>query len=183
MVNFDLYGKIEKANIELVDINGFKYNVAEITVANIKGFKALVPIFTSVSEGDYIYSSEWELTRGEEGINPDKLAVRFDNLSVIDESEYTPLDYFRCKCVGLYITSEKCTLRSVGPRKKPLYLATLKIKDEKEEPFTVLITAFNKVAESLINVPRLSILAVDVCIKNKKYKPGYELCVSEFKVK
>lgn len=180
MKNLTIRGKVVDESTGLKDINGFKYRVVRADIANIKNFICYIPIFIEVGEGDCFETEDWVLTRHDEGYNPIELVARINTLTVIAADKYEPIENFRANVKGLFISSDKCRLTTVGPEKKPFIRATIMMKDEYGEQYTVLLTGFNNCATKLANVAKYKKLNAQVCIKRKRYVDGYELCCGKF---
>lgn len=181
MTNYDVTAIVKKAGLGLIDINSFKYNIVEIEVANFKSFKAFIPVYVIVNEGDFIKSKSWAITRFDfSDPNPTVLAIRFDEVEITES--YEPIQFLLAKVSGMWIPSSKPGLRTVGPTKKAFIMSTLKLRDEFSESYTVLFTAFNDCAKQLSTVKRLSTIRAEVCIKPKKYIDGYEFCANTFEI-
>ena len=78
MVNLELKLRITEANLGIVDINGFKYNLHKMEVGTLKDFKVLIPIFDAIQVGDCIVTENWIVTRLGQETQPVDLCVRLD---------------------------------------------------------------------------------------------------------
>lgn len=183
-MNCTLKARIIETNLDIIDINGFKYNLHLGEVGKLTGIKLLIPIFDDVLIGDVIKTEDWVLTR-----TPDSsteyidLCVRVDKFEVLTD-DLTLSTHLISKVTGMFLTSEKCFLRELGPNKKPFYQATLKIRENgnEENPYSVVLVAFGQNAKKLSTVRKLSILKCEVTVKLRKSYEGYEFAVNEFEV-
>lgn len=182
MVNLELKLRITKVNLDIIDINGFKYNLHTMEVGTLKDFKVLIPIFDSIQVGDCIYTDNWIVTRIGQETQPVDLCIRLDKYTLMPSEGFEVSKYLNSKVTGLFFNSEKCFLRTVGPDRKPFYMATLKLKDSYDINYEMLIVAFGDKAKRLSTVKKLSILDCEVTVKKKKEVDGYELAVTNFDV-
>lgn len=183
MVNLELKLRITETNIDVIDINGFKYNLHKMEVGTLKDFKVLIPIFDEIQVGDCIVSENWVVTRLGTEVQPVDLCIRLDKYALVEEDGFEVSKYLNAKVTGMFFNSEKCYLRTVGPDRKPFYMATLKLKDSYDINYEMLIVAFGNQAKKMSTVKKLSILDCEVTIKRKKELDGYEFAVLDFDVK
>ena len=176
MVNLELKLRITEAKLDIVDINGLE-------VGTLKDFKVLIPIFDAIQVGDCIVTENWIVTRLGQETQPVDLCVRLDRYELVSEDGFEVSRYLNAKVTGMFFNSEKCFLRTVGPDKKPFYMATLKLKDSYDLNYEMLIVAFGNQAKKMSTVKKLSILDCEVTIKRKKEIDGYEFAVLSFDVK
>lgn len=181
-MNCELKARITETNLEVININGFIFNVHKMDVGQLKGFKVLVPIFHDVSEGDCIMTDDWAITRLGDGSDPVDLCVRISKFELLPQEGFETSAYLNGRVVGMFHKSDKCYLRTIGVTKKPFFMATLKIKDAFGVSFPMLITSFGKQAKKMSTVKSASILDCIVTVKRKLREPGYELAVIEFDV-
>ena len=172
--------RITKTNLDIVDINGFKYNLHLAEVQTLEDFKVLIPIFDDVLVGDVVSTTEWTITHlGACDANPIDLCVRVDKFTLITSGDYTLTKYLNTWVHGLLLVSEKNTLQCVGVNKKPFFVATLKIKDECGNGFPMLLTSFGAVAKKMSTMKKGFVLKCEVTVKRLRQKNGWELsCLS-----
>lgn len=181
MNNVELKARIIEANIDIVDINGFKYHLHKIEVGTLKGFKVLLPIFDDIMVGDCIVTTDWELTRfGNE--EPVDLCLRVDKFEIDSSPDFILSKFIIAEVTGMFLSSEKCYLRTVGPTEKPFYMATLKVRDSHLEPFPNVLVAFGNQAKRLSTVKKTSVLKCTVTVKERRLDDGYELAVNNFEI-
>ena len=182
-MNFELKARIVEVNNGIVDINGFKYNLHYMQVGTHEKFKVLFPIYNDVSVGDCFVSQKWKITRlGNDNKKVD-LCVRVDEHEVVDSNGFKISDYLNTKVTGMFLNSDKCSLRTVGPDRKPFYIATLKIKDSFNLSYDMMIVAFGDQAKKLSTVKKSSIIECGVTVKSRKDGSGYEFAIINFEVK
>lgn len=181
-MNCELKARITETNLEVVDINGFKFNLHKMEVGTLKDFKILLPIFNDVSVGDCIVTSDWDISRLGTCNKPVDLCVRVKNFELVPSDGFVPSKYLNGKIVGMFLNSDKCYLRTVGPDQKPFYMATLKIKDSFKIPYEMLIVAFGNQAKKLSTVKKQSIIECEVTIKHRRGAEGYEFAVISLEV-
>lgn len=177
MQNCYMTAKVTKTNIGTVDLNGFIYNVVEIDVANLTGFKAFIPVFVAVDEGVAFSSEKWAVTRYKTETE-ETLALRIDSLDYMEN--YEPIEYLTAKVTGMFVNSDRCKLKYVGPTRRAFYRCTLKLNDEFKENFSVLLCGFKDNALRLSTLTRTTIIQAEVYIRNKKFEDGYEFCIKTF---
>lgn len=182
-MNFELKAKIVEVDLGIVDINGFKYNLHLMKVGTHERFKVLLPIYNDVSIGDCIFSESWVVTRLGSENRPVDLCVRVDKLEIVNPDGFEISKYLNTKVVGMFLNSEKCTLRTIGPDMKPFYMATIKIKDSFGISYDMILVAFGSQAKNLSMVKKASVIESEVTIKKRKNNEGYELAVIKFEVK
>lgn len=181
MENLSISCRITKAGLGTIKFGTYVYNIVEVEIANMTDFKAFVPYWAELGEGDSFKSDKWYITRFErEDDNPTHLAIRVDNMTITEE--YEPQKHFMCMVSGRFLTSDRCHITTAGPTQKALYRCTLRLKDEDGGTFTVLLSGFQDVALQMSTTPRFSIIQGIACVKPKKYSTGYELCLSEFEI-
>lgn len=175
-MNLDLKARVIEANIEVVDINGFKYSLHKIELGTIKSFPALIPVFDDIDVGDCISSNDWSLTRLR-GDNPPELCLRFNKVDLVIDARFKPSTYLNAKVVGIFLNSEKCYLRTVGSDAKPFYMATLRVKDHNNESFSNTLIGFRQQAMKLSTLKKGCLIDCEVTVREKKDGSGYELSV------
>jgi len=181
-MNLKLKARITEANIELIDYNGFMYNLHKMELKALKDVKILIPTFVDISEGDCIETEDWKLVLMSNE-QPVDLAVRVGKYELVSSDDFEPSMYLNTRITGIFLTSDKCYLKTVGPDKKPFYMATLKIKDAKYGPYDMLAVAFGDQAKKLSTVPRQSTLQCEATLKRRRNNPGFELAIVNFRVK
>ena len=182
-MNFELKAEIVEVNLDTVDINGFKYNLHLMRVGTHERFKVLLPIYSDVSIGSCIVSENWIITRLGTENNPVDLCVRVDKFELVNPEGFEVSKYLNTKVTGMFLNSEKCTLRTIGPDRKPFYMATIKIKDSFGISYYMIIVAFGNQAKRLSMVKKTSVIESGVTVKRRKNNEGYELAVINFEVK
>ena len=176
MSNNNVKLRITKTNLDIVDLNGFKYNLHLAEVQTLADFKVLIPIFDDVLVGDVIESNEWVVTHlGSCDAKPIDLCIRIDKFQIVTGEDYTLSKYLNSVVHGILIVSEKNQLQVVGVDKHPFFVATLKIKDEYGEGFPMLLTAFRNEAKKMSTMKRGSVLKCEVTVKRLRSTAGYEL--------
>lgn len=181
-MNLELKSRIVETNIDVVDINGFKYNLHMMELGTLPKFKVLFPIFDDVSVGDCFKSTKWVLTRlGTE--KPADLCVRVDEFEYVRDANFEPNKYLNTRVKGLFLSSDKCYLRTVGPDAKPFYMATLKLTDSHGESYENVLVAFCDCAKRLSTVKSKSVIECEVTVKLRKEHPGYEFALCKLEVK
>lgn len=181
-MNLELKARICEVNLDIVDINGFKYNLHLVEVGNHPEFKVLIPIFADVSVGDCITTTDWILTRlGNE--KPADLCIRIDKFEFVVNKSFEVSKYLNARVTGMFLNSDKCFLRTLGPDKKPFYMATLKVKDSYGEPFENIIVGFGNIAKKLSTIKKRSVIECEVTVKRRQEHPGYEFAVLAIEVK
>ena len=183
MDNLILKSRIIEVNLDTVDINGFKYNLHMMQVGTHDSFKVLLPIYNDVSVGDCITSVKWKVTRLGTSNKPVDLCIRVDEFELVSPDEFEVSQYLNSKVVGMFLNSEKCSLRAIGPDRKPFYMATLKIKDSFNQSYDMIIVAFGSQAKKQSTVKKSSVLECEVTIKKRKNNEGYEFAINNFEVK
>jgi hypothetical protein len=181
-MNSELKVRITEANLDVVDINGFKFNLHKMEVGNLKDFKILLPIFNDVSVGDCIVTTDWIITRLGKNNKPVDLCIRAMKFELVPSQGFEVSKYLNGKIVGMFLNSDKCYLRTVGPDAKPFYMATLKIKDSFKIPYEMLIVGFGNQAKKLSTVKKQSIIECEVTVKNRRDAEGYEFAVISLEV-
>lgn len=181
MNNVELKARIIEANIDIVDINGFKYHLHKIEVSTLKGFKVLIPIFDDVVVDDCIITTDWELTRFGNS-DPVDLCLVVNAFKIDTSADFTLSKFIITEVYGMYLASEKCYIRAIGPTEKPFYMATLKLRDFHMESFSTVLVAFGNQAKKLYAVKKTSVLKCIVTVKERKNNTGYELAVNDFEV-
>ena len=182
-MNLELKARISGDGTDIVDINGFQYKLYRMEVGGHTNFKVLFPIFTDMHVGDCFMSTKWIITRLNKENNPVDLCVRVDDFERVESKDFVPSQYLNSKVTGMFLNSEKCVLKTVGPDLKPFYMATLKMRDSFKVSYEMLLVAFGKTAKELSVVPKQSIIACEVTVKPKRDKEGYEFAVIKFEVK
>lgn len=183
-MNEDLKVRISDVNLEVVDINGFKYNLHMVEYGNKKTIKTLIPIFSEVEIGDCIETNNWTLTQlGSK--KPADLCIRIDSFDIVtDTKDFTVSKHLNCRVQGMFLNSDKCYLRTVGPDAKPFYMATLKIKDSLGLAYENIFIGFNNMAKKLSTIKKKSIIDCVVTVREKKDGKGYELaCITIYSIK
>lgn len=181
-MNCELKARITEANIDVVDINGFKFNLHKMEIETLKDFKILLPIFNDVSVGDCIVTKDWIITRLGTCDKPVDLCVRVRSFDLVPSEGFQPSQYLNGKIVGMFLNSEKCYLRTVGPDKKPFYMATIKIKDSFSNSYAMLLVAFGNQAKKLSTVKKQSVIECNVTVKRRRDADGYEFAVIDLEV-
>ena len=180
-MNLELKARIIEANLDVVDINGFKYNLHLMELGTLKKFKVLLPIFDDVMVGDCFVSTNWIVTRyGTE--EPIDLCVRVDSYEFVHDTNFSPSKYLISEMTGLFLNSEKCFLRTIGPDAKPFYAATLRVRDCFGDQFSNILIAFGNQAKKLSTVKKNSVIKCEVTVKARKYEEGYEFAVNNFEI-
>ena len=177
MQNCFISAVVTKTDIGTVDLNGFIYNVVEVDIAQLHEFKVFIPVFADVDVGTIFTSTTWAVTRYKTE-DSETLALRIDNLDIVDK--YEPIEYLTAKVTGMFVNSDKCKLKYVGPTRRAFYRCTLKLKDEFKESFSILLCGFKDNALKLSTLTRMTIIQAEVCIRDKRYEDGYELCINHF---
>lgn len=180
MNNIELKARIVEVNLGIIDINDFKYGLHKMQVGNLDSFKVLLPIYNDVFVGDCIVTTNWKLTRIGTETNPVDLCVRVDAYDIASPDGFDVTKYLNTKVTGLFLSSEKCVLRTIGPDKKPFYMATIKIKDSFDISFDLILVAFSNQAKKLSTVKRASVIDCECTVKKRKNCEGYELAVLSF---
>ncbi len=181
-MNCELKARITEANIDVVDINGFKFNLHKMEIETLKDFKILLPIFSDVSVGDCIVTTDWIISRLGNGNKPVDLCVRVKNFELVPSEGFKPSQYLNGKVVGMFLNSEKCYLRTVGPDKKPFYMATIKIRDSFKQPYSMCLVGFGNQAKKMSTVKKQSVVECEVTVKPKRDADGYEFAVISLEV-
>ncbi len=181
-MNCELKAKIVEANLGVIDVNGFKFNLHKMNVGRLEGFKVLIPIFDDISVGDCIKTHDWIISRIGKESNPVDLCVRVKNFELMPQEGFEVSEYLNGSIVGMFVKSEKCYLRTVGADRKPFYTGTLKIKDSYGSCYAMLICAFGKQAKKMSTIISSTIIDCVVTVKKRLNSPGYEFAVIDFKV-
>lgn len=182
-MNLELKARISEAGTEIVNINGFQYKLHRMEVGGHQKFKVMFPIFEDMHVGDCFVSTKWIITRLGRENKPVDLCVRVDGFERVNSEGFTVSEYLNGRITGMFLNSEKCVLKSVGPDLKPFYMATIKIRDSFKVSYEMLLVAFGKTAKQLSQVPKQSIIDCEVTVKSKRDKEGYEFAVINFVVK
>lgn len=181
-MNVELKARITEANLGIIDINGFKFNLHKMEVGTLKDFKILLPIFNDISVGDCIVTEDWVITRLGTSNKPVDLCVRVKSFKLVPSEGFELSKYLNGNIVGKFLNSDKCYLRTVGVDAKPFYMATLKLKDSFDAPYEMLIVAFGNQAKKLSTVKKRSIIKCEVTVKHRKNEEGYEFAVINLEV-
>ena len=177
MTNLELKLRVSEIGIDIIDINGFKYNLIKVDTKVIEGFKVLIPIFDQVEVGDVIRTEKYVVTRLGENTDPIDLVLRIDKFEVIGSGDTEISEYLNVRVKGMLTGSEKCILKTVGPTKKPFFMCTIKLLDEYQNTFGILLVAFNNSAKKVSTIPFASTVKAEVSIRPKLKQPGYEMAV------
>ena len=183
MDNLILKARVVEVNLDTIDINNFKYTLHKVQVGTHESFKALLPIYNDVSVGDCIVTTRWKVTRYDTETKPVDLCIRVDEFELESPEGFEVSSYLNTKVFGMFLSSEKCTLRTIGPDVKPFFMATIKIKDSFGLSYSVPIVAFDSQAKKLSTVKKSSLLDCVVTVKKRKYSEGYEFAINSFEVK
>ena len=181
-MNCELKVRLTDVNLEIVDINGYKYNLHKMELGNLKDFKVLIPIFEDVQIGDCLSTTDWVITRLGCCNDPVDLCVRIDKLTRESAEGFQLSPYLNGKVVGMFLSSEKCYLRTVGPDMKPFYMATIKCKDSYKNSYAMLLVAFGNQAKKLSTVKKQSVIECEVTVKHRLNEEGYEFAVVSVEV-
>lgn len=176
-MNLELKAQIVETNLDIVDINGFKFNLHKMRVGTFDSFKVLISIFDEVEVGDCIVTNDWMITRLGTCNKPVDLCVCVKSFELAVSEGFQVSKYLNGTIVGLFLRSDKCYLRNVGVQAKPFFMATLKVNDLTKNPYEMLIYAFGNQAKKLSTVKSKTILQCTVTVKQKKYMDGYEFAV------
>lgn len=182
-MNFELKAEIVEVNLGIIDINGFKYNLHIMRTGTHKRFKVLLPIYSDVSVGNCFVSENWIITRLGTENKPVDLCVRVDKFELVEPEGFEVSKYLNTKVTGMFLNSEKCALRTIGPDMKPFYMATIKIKDSFGISYDMILVAFGNQAKNLSKVKKTSVIESEVTVKSRKNNDGYELAIIKFEVK
>ena len=177
MTNLELKLRVCETGLDVVDINGFKYNLIKVDTKVVKGFKVLIPIFDQVEVDDVIKTEKYQVTRLGENAEPIDLVIRIDKFEIIGTGDKDISEYLNVRVKGMITGSEKCYLKTVGPDRKAFYMCTIKLLDEYRETFGILLVAFNNSAKKLSTIPFASSVTAEVSIRPKLKQPGYEMAV------
>ena len=177
MTNLELKLKVCEIGLDVIDINGFKYNLIKVDTEVIKGFKVLIPIFDQVEIGDIIRTEKYQVTRIGENADPIDLVLRIDKFEVVGSGDGEISKFLNVSVKGILTGSEKCYLKTVGPNRKPFFMCTIKLLDEYQQTFGILLVAFNNSAKKLSTIPFASSVTAVVSIRPKLKQPGYEMAV------
>lgn len=183
MENLELKARIVEVNLGTVDINKFKYSLHIMQVGNLERVKVLLPLYSEIAVGDCISTTKWKISRLGSENKPVDLCVRVDEFELQSPDGFVPSRYLNSKVSGMFLNSEKCILRTIGPDRKPFYMATIKVKDEFDVSYDMVIVAFGAQAKRLSTVKKSSVIACEVTVKERKSSPGYEFAIIDFEVK
>lgn len=183
MANLELKAKITAANLDVVDINGYKYNVHKMDLVQLKDFKVLLPIFDDISVGDCFVSTKWIITCLDPSVKPNELLVRVDECEIVPSEGFEMTEYLNTKVTGLFCSSDKCFLRTIGPDRKPFYNATLKVQNSFNQSFDVYIVAFGNQAKKLSTMKTKSVIECEVTVKRSKHYDNMEFAIRTVKLK
>lgn len=183
-MNLELKARITETNLDMVDMNGFKFNLHKMEVGKMKDFKVLLPVFSDVSVGDCFCSTDWIITRycNSEDEKSVDLCARIMKFDLCPSEGFEVSKYLNANVVGMFLNSEKCYLRTVGPDAKPFYMATIKITDAYKVPFGVLIVGFGNQAKKLSTIKKCAVIQCTVTVKHKRDSKGYEFAVINVEV-
>lgn len=175
MQNLELKAIVTEVGVDTYTINRFQYKVIKVDFKELKGFKILISLFDTVEVGDCIKFSHYRVTRMGTESNPVDLCLRVDKFEILPSEGFEPSEHLNVKVVGYLMGSSKCFLRTVGPEKKPFFLATLKMQDECSKNFGIMLVSFGNNAKKISTVKFNSLLECVVTIKPKLVDPGYEM--------
>lgn len=181
-MNLELCGRITEANLDVVNINGFMFNLHKMEVQKQKDFKVLMPIFKDIAAGDVFITESWHISRIGESRDPVDVVIRVDQFDLVLDKETKLSQYVNGTVIGIYLRSDKCYLREVGPDKKPFFMATIKFRDSVGSTYELPIVAFGKQALKLSTIKRESLLKCNVTLKKRKGADGYELAAYNIEV-
>lgn len=182
-MNLELSARVAEVNLGTYAINGFQYKIIKVDFEELKGFKALVSVFDTIEVGDCIVFSKYRVTRMGADEEPVDLCIRIDKFAIVPEESFTISKYLNTKVTGLLLGSSKCFLKTVGPEKKPFFLATLKMKDEVDRGFGILLVSFGNNAKRISTIKFNSLIECVVTIRPKLVDPGYEMATVSINVK
>ena len=143
----------------------------------------LIPVFTDLSLGDCITTDRWKLMYYKIDGATDEFCLRIDKMEIVDSAGFKVSEYLNTKIVGMFLKSDKTSIRSIGPEQKPFYIATLKVRDACSDTYEVPLIAFGKQALRLSTVKKASVIEAKVTIKERKNDDGYEFAIVDFEVK
>lgn len=181
-MNLKLCGRITEANLGVYNINGFMFNLHKMEVNKQKDFKILMPIFKDIAVGDVFTTDSWCITRIGTNKNPVDVVIRANQFDVVLDKDAELSDYVNGTVIGIYLCSDKCYLRDVGPDKKPFFMATLKFKDSTGGQYELPIVGFGRQALKLSTIKNESLLKCTATLKQRKGAEGYELAVYSIEV-
>ena len=180
-MNLELNAQLTESCNEVVDYNGFVYNLYKMKLNYIDDVQVLIPAHETVSVGDVISTTSWKLIPMSNS-NPAEIAVRVNRFSIVTDGR--PLtNYLNSNIAGLLLCSNKCVLKEIGPDKKPFYIATLKIRDSRFGYYDMMTLAFDNVAKKLSTVPNQSVIQGTATLKRRRNSEGYELIILDFSKK
>lgn len=182
-MNLELRARIVEANLDTIDINGFKYNLHKMEVQKLKDVSVLMPVYEDISPGDCFVSDKWKITCLNPKAKPQEIVIRVDKLDRQNPDGFVMSEYLNGKVIGLFCTSDKCVLRSIGPDKRPFFVATLKVKNAFDESFDMFLLAFSSRAKKMSTIKRQSIIECTVTVKRRQSGDGWEFPVSDIEVK
>lgn len=178
-----LKAEIIEANLEVIDINGFKYNRHVMRVKQLDRIDVYIPVYIDISEGDCFESTKWMITCLTPKKKPIDVAIRVDKLDLCNPDEFEMSEYLNGKVTGLFCISDKCVLKAIGPDKIPFFTATLKVKNPFDEAFDMFILGFSNKAKKLSTIKRQSVIECTVTVKRRRSGEGWEFPVSNVEVK
>lgn len=181
-MNLELKARITEANLGIVDINGFKFNLHKMEIESLKNFKVLLPIFNDVCVGDCFTTNDWIITRLGKDKDPVDLCIRVKTFELVSPEGFELSKYLNGKVVGMFLNSDKCYLRTIGPDLKPFYMATLKMKDSFNESYEMIVVAFGSQAKRLSTIKKQTILNCTVTVKRRRNAAGYEFAIVDLDV-
>lgn len=182
-MNLELKARVVDAYLGVVDINGFKYNMARIQVSKLDDVPCLFPVYMDIYPGDCFVSDKWVLTCLHPKKKPMDIIIRVDEFEQCSEDGFEVSEYINSKVVGLFCISSKCVLKEVGVDRVPFFNATLKVKNAFKESFDMYILGFQKVAKQMSSITGGSVIECVVTAKRKLQGDGWEFPVSNITVK
>lgn len=179
----DLKAIVSEVGIDTYEINRFQYKVIRVNFGELQGFKALVSLFDTVEVGDKITITKYRVTRMGTDDNPVDLCLRIDKFTIDNSEDFVPSKYLNVNVEGVLMGSSKCHLKTVGPDRKPFYLCTIKLRDETNKSFGILLASFGNNAKKISTIKFNTFVESVVTIRPKLVDPGYEMAVVSISIK
>lgn len=163
-------------------INGYKFDVYRVQAGLIEIY-ALFDVGFEAKKGDIVKSPQVYLTNYDRPHRPVELALRFVRATVLqDKSEYKDNEPLVVRANGLCKKPKKDVLNYVGVERRPFLASTLCIKNEEGQAFDVLLTAFDKRAESLLSLKQAEFIDCKAKLLRKDGKDVFKLVLVDYSV-
>ena len=185
MLIFETRCKVKKVGVNSVEYNGYGYKVVLVDIGNIQDFHAFIPVKRNVEVGDCLNISNCSLTNYKMEDGTETLAIRVEAFTKVDEQEFEPVEEFRVKVNGSVMRTERSQVKYIGPVKKPLLKATLRVFNENRKMFNILLVGYCKSVKILEEIENGRYIDCEAVLKtqskNKKHKYAYQLNIENFK--